>query len=120
MGTAQGLGGGEAGVLGGEAQRAALVCSPELLLLDGPFGALDALPRLRMHGLLRKLCARHRPAVLLATHDVDEALALADRVLVLTDGRISHVLTPRPEDARATARLRRELLEALGAADPDE
>ncbi|WP_437571422.1 ABC transporter ATP-binding protein [Sorangium sp. So ce542] len=72
---------------GGEAQRAALarslVRAPELLLLDEPFGALDALTRLRMHGLLAELCARHRPAVLLVTHDVDEALLLADRALVL-------------------------------------
>ncbi|WP_055591058.1 ABC transporter ATP-binding protein [Peterkaempfera griseoplana] len=80
-------------VSGGEAQRAALaralVREPKLLLLDEPFGALDALTRIRMHTLLRALCARHRPAVLLVTHDVDEALVLADRALVLTDGRFS-------------------------------
>ncbi|MFE2729104.1 ABC transporter ATP-binding protein [Kitasatospora sp. NPDC059327] len=88
---------------GGEAQRAALaralVRQPELLLLDEPFGALDALTRLRMHALLRQLCARYRPCVLLVTHDIDEALALADRVLVLTDGRISHDLRPSPAGA---------------------
>ncbi|ADP81799.1 ABC transporter ATP-binding protein [Pseudofrankia inefficax] len=79
---------------GGEAQRAALaralVRSPGLLLLDEPFGALDALTRIRMHRLLRDLCRRHRPAVLLVTHDVDEAILLADRVAVLTDGRLSY------------------------------
>ncbi len=78
---------------GGEAQRAALaralVREPELLLLDEPFGALDALTRVRMHALVQQLHARHRPAVLLVTHDVDEAVLLADRVLVLTDGVIA-------------------------------
>ncbi|MFB7513504.1 ABC transporter ATP-binding protein [Streptomyces sp. NPDC056144] len=78
---------------GGEAQRAALaralVGAPGLLLLDEPFGALDALTRIRMHALLRDLCDRHRPAVLLVTHDVDEAIVLADRVLVLDDGRFA-------------------------------
>jgi sulfonate transport system ATP-binding protein len=77
---------------GGEAQRVALaralVREPELLLLDEPFGALDALTRIQMHELVRELHRRHRPAVLLVTHDVDEALALADRVLVLRDGRL--------------------------------
>jgi sulfonate transport system ATP-binding protein len=60
-----------------------------LLLLDEPFGALDALTRIRMHSLLEDLCRVHRPAVLLVTHDVDEAILLADRVVVLADGRIS-------------------------------
>jgi sulfonate transport system ATP-binding protein len=77
---------------GGEAQRVALaralVRRPELLLLDEPFAALDALTRLSMQGLVAELCARHRPAVLLVTHDVDEAVLLADRVLVLQEGRI--------------------------------
>lgn len=76
---------------GGEQQRVALARSlgrePELLLADEPFGALDALTRIRMHALLRDLCARHTPAVLLVTHDVDEALLLADRILVLDNGR---------------------------------
>ena len=92
---------------GGEAQRAALaralVREPQLLLLDEPFGALDALTRIRMHALVQELCARHRPAVLLVTHDVDEAVLLADRVLVLTDGDISldePVDVPTPAPAR--------------------
>ena len=76
---------------GGEAQRAslarALVREPSLLLLDEPFSALDALTRITMHRLVLGLWAHHRPAVLLVTHDVDEALALADRVLVFADGR---------------------------------
>ncbi len=108
---------------GGEAQRAALaralVRDPGLLLLDEPFGALDALTRTRMHVLVRELWERHRPAVLLVTHDVDEALLLADRVLVLTDGVISldervDIAHPRPRgDARFLA-LREHLLAELG------
>jgi sulfonate transport system ATP-binding protein len=80
---------------GGEAQRVALaralVREPELLLLDEPFAALDALTRIKMHGLVRDLTARHKPAVLLVTHDVDEAILLADRVLTMRDGRIAAV-----------------------------
>lgn len=76
---------------GGEQQRVALarslVRNPALLLADEPFGALDALTRIRMHTLLQDLCAKYRPGVLLVTHDVDEAVALADRVLVLDGGR---------------------------------
>jgi sulfonate transport system ATP-binding protein len=78
---------------GGESQRVALarafIRRPRLLLLDEPFGALDALTRLRMHRLLRELCARHHPATLIVTHDVDEAISLADRILVISGGRIS-------------------------------
>ena len=78
---------------GGEAQRVALaralIREPELLLLDEPFAALDALTRIKMHDLVRALMARHRPAVLLVTHDIDEAILLADRVLTLRDGRIA-------------------------------
>ena len=108
---------------GGEAQRAslarALVRDPGLLLLDEPFSALDALNRIAMHRLVLRLWDRHRPAVLLVSHDVDEALALADRVLVLTAGRISHscqVTARRPRDrnhAGLTA-LRTRLLAELG------
>ena len=113
---------------GGEAQRAALaralVREPALLLLDEPFGALDALTRIRMHRLVAELCARHHPAVLLVTHDVDEAVVLADRVLVLTDGVISldrpiASTFPRPRlrsDPRF-AELRSELLAELGVED---
>ena len=108
---------------GGEAQRVALaralVREPELLLLDEPFGALDALTRIKMHGLLLDLCRRHTPAVLLVTHDVDEAILLADRVIVLTDGAISldvevEVPKPRARDSHEFATLRRRLLAELG------
>ncbi|WP_316182015.1 MULTISPECIES: ABC transporter ATP-binding protein [unclassified Bradyrhizobium] len=78
---------------GGQAQRVALARAleqqPELLLLDEPFAPLDALTRIRMHALVRELVANHRPGVLLVTHDVDEAIALADRILVMRDGRIA-------------------------------
>ena len=106
---------------GGEAQRTALaralVRQPELLLLDEPFAALDALTRLKMHALVLKLWRVHRPAILLVTHDVDEAMALADRVLVLAKGHI--VAEERIEAERgqrtATVRdLRARLLGHLG------
>jgi sulfonate transport system ATP-binding protein len=78
---------------GGQAQRVALaralVQEPELLLLDEPFAALDALTRIRMHLLVKELVARHYPGVLLVTHDVDEAIALADRILVMREGAIA-------------------------------
>ena len=99
---------------GGEAQRVslarALVREPDLLLLDEPFAALDALTRLAMHRLVSQLWAAHRPAVLLVTHDVDEAIALADRILVLDSGRIvaEHVVTEPHQ------RLRTEVLADLG------
>jgi sulfonate transport system ATP-binding protein len=108
---------------GGEQQRVALARSlvrdPSLLLADEPFGALDALTRLRMHDLLRQLCARHQPAVLLVTHDVDEAINLADRVLVLEEGRIISdiaITLPAPRDYSDPqfARIRADLLAKLG------
>ena len=69
--------------------------SPELLLLDEPFGALDALTRLSMRALLLDLWREHGFGVLLVTHDVDEAVALADRVVVLEDGEVIHTLGDR-------------------------
>jgi sulfonate transport system ATP-binding protein len=108
---------------GGEAQRAALaralVRSPKLLLLDEPFGALDALTRIRMHALVQQLHARHQPAVLLVTHDVDEAVLLADRVIVLTGGEFSLDVTvdapsPRLRSDDAVIALRSRLLAELG------
>jgi sulfonate transport system ATP-binding protein len=108
---------------GGEQQRVALARSlvrdPELLLADEPFGSLDALTRIRMHGLLRQLCDRHRPAVLLVTHDVDEAIVLADRVLVLDEGRLAVSVDveldgPRNPSGAGFAELRTYLLSTLG------
>ena len=107
---------------GGEQQRVALARSlvhdPELLLADEPFGALDALTRIRMHALLRRLCERHRPAVLLVTHDVDEAIELADRIIVLDRGKLLVEKTvPGPEAFARKDRietLRADLLGHLG------
>lgn len=85
---------------GGEAQRVslarALVREPDLLLLDEPFAALDALTRLAMHRLVSDLWEAHGLSVLLVTHDVDEALRLAQRILVLSGGRIVSEYEPSP------------------------
>jgi sulfonate transport system ATP-binding protein len=108
---------------GGEAQRVALaralVREPKLLLLDEPFAALDALTRIRMHSLVAQLCARHNPSVLLVTHDVDEAILLADRVAVLKAGVKSidcSIDLPRPR-SRVNPRFgefRQKLLAEIG------
>ena len=108
---------------GGEAQRAALaralVREPALLLLDEPFASVDALTRIRMHGLVERLWQVHRPAVLLVTHDVDEALLLADRILLLDAGKIAideRVALDRPRTAADPVfqTLRARLLRGLG------
>jgi len=109
---------------GGEAQRLsltrALVREPDLLLLDEPFSALDALTRLAMHGLVADLWERHRPGVLLVTHDVDEALLLADRVLILDGGSIiaGHRLThPRPRRHAEHLDVRARIFNDLGVTE---
>jgi sulfonate transport system ATP-binding protein len=111
---------------GGEAQRVALaralVSEPELVLLDEPFAALDAITRLRMHNLVRALRRQHHAAMLLVTHDVDEAIALADRIVVMSQGRIatSHpVILSAAEREVSVARedLRATLLADLGLAN---
>ncbi|MCO1579610.1 ABC transporter ATP-binding protein [Crossiella sp. SN42] len=108
---------------GGEAQRVslarALVREPELLLLDEPFGALDALTRLTMHRLVRELWLAHRPSVLLVTHDIDEALRLADRILVLADGPklIEHSAAEHRTEGADLAHLRELVLADLGVID---
>jgi sulfonate transport system ATP-binding protein len=105
---------------GGQRQRVALaralVNRPGVLLLDEPFGALDALTRAEMHLLLARIWKEHGFTTLLITHDVAEAVALADRVLVLRDGRIALDVTvdlPRPrgvETAVEAARLHAAIL----------
>ena len=117
-------------VSGGMAQRTALaralVRRPGVLLLDEPFAALDALTRLRMQDLVDELQRTTGATVLLVTHDVDEALQLADRVVVLAPGAdraagsgIAHLLEvpgarPRDRADPVLAALRVELLDRLG------
>ncbi|MDT0473186.1 ABC transporter ATP-binding protein [Streptomyces sp. DSM 41014] len=108
---------------GGEAQRAALaralVREPDLLLLDEPFGALDALTRVTAQRLVGELWRRRGCAVLLVTHDVEEAVLLADRVLVMDGGVIAHeqrvdLDRPRAVTDPRFAELRADLLARLG------
>ncbi len=114
---------------GGEAQRAALaralVRRPRLLLLDEPFAALDALTRILMHQLVTELWQAHAPTTLLVTHDVDEAVLLADRALLLKAGRIAADIAidlprPRRHAHPRFAALRTLLLAELGVPVPAE
>lgn len=116
-------------ISGGMAQRTslarALARRPQVLLLDEPFGALDALTRLRMQDLLLSVLDDAPTTTLLVTHDVDEALQLADRVIVLgptgtgPGAGIQQLLVvpgarPRDRGSAELARLRADLLDALG------
>ncbi|MFD2758674.1 ABC transporter ATP-binding protein [Gulosibacter faecalis] len=112
---------------GGMRQRAALlrtvVQGRPTLLLDEPFGALDALTRLQLHAWLQRVWAEHAWTALLITHDIREALTLADRVVVLSQrpATVQRILTvdlPRPRDADVMtspefARLERTLLATI-------
>lgn len=100
-----------ASLSGGQKQRVALaralIHQPRLLLLDEPLGALDALTRIEMQQLIEDLWQKHGFTVLLVTHDVSEAVAIADRVLLIEEGRIGldlQVELPRPR-ARGSYRL---------------
>jgi osmoprotectant transport system ATP-binding protein len=83
---------------GGQRQRVglarALAADPPILLMDEPFGALDPLTRAEMQDMLRDLLSRLKKTVLLVTHDLDEALYLADRIVLLSDGRLAASMTP--------------------------
>jgi sulfonate transport system ATP-binding protein len=100
-----------AALSGGQKQRVALaralIHKPRLLLLDEPLGALDALTRIEMQQLIETLWRKHGFTVLLVTHDVSEAVAVADRVILIEEGRIGLDLVvdlPRPR-ARGSHRL---------------
>jgi sulfonate transport system ATP-binding protein len=112
-------------VSGGMAQRAALaralIGHPEVLLLDEPFAALDAFTRMQMQDLLSEACRTLQPTVVMVTHDVDEALFLADRVVVMsqrpaTVAATIRVSLPRPRDRgdAALVPLRAKILSLFG------
>lgn len=111
-----------AALSGGQKQRVALaralIHRPRLLLLDEPLGALDALTRIEMQGLIESLWQQHGFTVLLVTHDVSEAIALADRVLLIEEGRIGLDLTidlprPRRKGSAKLAELEAQVLERV-------
>jgi sulfonate transport system ATP-binding protein len=115
---------------GGMAQRVAiaraLAPSPEALLLDEPFSALDAFTRIRLQDALQQIWLSRQVTTLLVTHDIDEAIALSQRVVVLTPrpGRIAHVFEidlsyPRSRGSEGFATYQRELLAAFGLSHAD-
>jgi sulfonate transport system ATP-binding protein len=113
---------------GGEKQRVALaralVARPSLLLFDEPLGALDALTRIEMQGLIEQLWLERRFSALLITHDVDEAIVLAERIVVLKDGVIDFEIEvdlphPRPRTGPSFDRIKeRVLARILGVRGP--
>jgi osmoprotectant transport system ATP-binding protein len=103
---------------GGQRQRVAIARAlaghPSILLMDEPFGALDAITRAELHEAFQRLMERIAATCVLVTHDMSEALLLADRVAVLLDGRVEQVGAPRElQEAPATAYVER-LLERAG------
>jgi sulfonate transport system ATP-binding protein len=109
---------------GGQSQRVAiaraLVAQPEVLLLDEPFSALDAFTRADLQDHLLQLWADQKPTLVVVTHDVDEAVVLADRIIVMRPhpGRLHEEITaklPRPRDRQSTAfvSIKRRVLAAL-------
>jgi sulfonate transport system ATP-binding protein len=119
VGLGERLGDWPAKLSGGQRQRVslarALVHQPRLLLLDEPLGALDALTRIEMHQLIEGLWRKNGFTALLVTHDVQEAVALADRVILIEDGRIAlderiNLARPRERGDAAFAALENRIL----------
>jgi ABC-type nitrate/sulfonate/bicarbonate transport system ATPase subunit len=109
---------------GGMAQRVALaralINHPKVLLLDEPLGALDAFTRMRMQDEVLRLWENHRTTMLLVTHDIDEAIYMSDRIMIMTQrpGRIDRTITnalarPRDRSSSEFLRLRADILELL-------
>ncbi len=107
---------------GGQKQRVALaralVSHPQLLVLDEPLGALDALTRITMQGLIERVWFAQGMTAVLVTHDVSEAVALADRVIVLDSGRVMldvevKAQRPRERGSAELAALEGRLLDAI-------
>src|SRR5256714_2222434 len=109
---------------GGMAQRVelarALINHPKVLLLDEPLGALDAFTRMRMQDEVLRLCENHRTTMLLVTHDIDEAIYMSDRIMIMTQrpGRIDRTINnalarPRDRSSSEFLRLRADILELL-------
>jgi len=114
---------------GGQRQRVALaralVSRPRVLAFDEPLGALDALTRLTMQRLLQRVWSDQGFTAVLVTHDVSEAVAVADRVLVLENGRIASdirvdLARPRPRGSAALAALEDSILRHLLRDDPED
>jgi len=114
---------------GGQKQRVALarslVSDPRLLAFDEPLGALDALTRISMQRLLERVWFDQGFTAILVTHDVSEAVALADRVLVIEDGQIAHdidvaIRRPRPRGSADLAALEGSILRELLRAGDDK
>lgn len=103
---------------GGQRQRVgvarALAVDPPILLMDEPFGALDPLTRAELHAEFRRIQARLRKSVVIVTHDMGEAFALADRIGVLDEGQLVACDTPAVMAASGDIRIRR-LLDAIPA-----
>jgi ABC-type nitrate/sulfonate/bicarbonate transport system ATPase subunit len=110
---------------GGMKQRVAvaraLAVSPEIILMDEPLGALDSLTRLQMRGEILRIWQQERPTILFVTHDVDEALQLGERIVVMSPrpGRIAEIVSvslPHPRDFGSPeyGRAKNRLFELLG------
>jgi sulfonate transport system ATP-binding protein len=122
VGLADRAGEWPAALSGGQKQRVALaralIHRPRLLLLDEPLGALDALTRIEMQQLIERLWQQHGFTVLLVTHDVAEAVAVADRVILIEDGQIGldldvQLVRPRPHGSPLLAALEARVLDRV-------